>query len=141
MMEPLLKLGLQVAGVSQLLLTAGSFAIPRCLRFSERTASLIPLMRQMFFTYAIYVLVSHLFFGIITLALADELLKGTPLANALLIFMGAWWVGRLVCQFFFFDRSGIPESRFNKSAEVVLVTLFVALVVVYWGTLIWNLTH
>ena len=140
-MEPLLKLGLQIAGISQLLLTIGSFAIPRCLKWSERTAQLIPLMRQMFFTYAIYVLVSHLFFGIISLSFADELLKGTPLANALLIFMGAWWIGRLVCQFFFFDHDGIPESPFNKVAEVILVTMFIALVTVYGGTLIWNLTH
>lgn len=140
-MEPLLKLGLQVAGISQLCLTLGSLAIPRCLQWSERTANLIPLIRQMFFTYALYVFASHLFFGIITLSFADELLKGTPLANALLIFMGSWWVGRLVCQFFFFDRSGIPDSPFNKGAEFILVTMFFGLVTVYWTTLIWNLMH
>ena len=140
-MDVLLKLGLQVAGLSQLALCIGSLLIPRCLQWSERTASLIPLMRQMFFTYAIYILGSHLFFGLVTFGFAEELLDGSKLANALLFFMGTWWFGRLICQFFYFDRSGIPESPFNKIAEVILVTLFVALFTVYWGALIWNLTN
>ena len=138
-MDHFLKLGLQIAGLSQLVLCIGSLAIPRCLQWSERTASLIPLMRQMFFTYAIYILASHLFFGVISFFLVDNLLSGTPLANALLLFMGAWWSGRLFCQFFYFDRNGIPETLFNKSAEVILVALFIALVTLYWGTLICNL--
>ena len=140
-MEYFLKLGLQVAGISQLILCVGSLAIPRCLKWSERTAALIPLMRQMFFTYAVYILVSHLFFGIISFCLADDLLSGSAIGNALLLFMGSWWSGRLFCQFFYFDRNGIPETPFNKGAEVILVTLFIALVTLYWGTLVWNLMN
>ncbi len=140
-MEQILLLGLKISGISQLLLCVGSLAIPRCLKWKERTATLIPLIREMFFTYAIYILVSHLFFGIVSFWLNHELLSGSSLANALLILMGAWWSGRIVCQFFFFDRSGIPETPFNKIAETILVTMFIALVTVYWGALLWNLTR
>ena len=50
-----------------------------------------------------------------------------------------WWVGRIFCQFFYFDRKGIPETPFNMFAEVILVVMFCGLVTVYGGTLIWNL--
>ncbi len=138
-MEQLLKLGLYIAGGAQFLLFIGSLAIPHCLKWSEHTAQLIPLMRQMFFTYAVYILGSHLFFAIITFFFADELMKGSPLGNTLLVFMGLWWSGRIVCQFFYFNRDDIPETPFNKVAETLLVTMFFGLVTVYWGTLIWNI--
>jgi len=138
-MDTLVKLGLQIAGVAQLLLFIGSFAIPRCLQWSERTASLIPLMRQLFMTYAIYILASHLFFASVSLFLADVLLEGDVLALCLLGFMGLWWTGRIICQFFYFDRSAIPQTPWNKLAETVLVLLFFCLVTVYWGAFVWIL--
>ena len=140
-METLLKAGLYVAGVAQMILCIMSFAIPRSLKWRERTASLIPFIRQMFFTYAVYILYAHLFFALITLLMAPDLLEGARLGNALLAFMGAWWTGRIFCQFFYFDRTGIPQTFFNKVAEVILVVMFFGLVTVYWGTLIWNLTQ
>jgi len=76
-MEDLLKTGLMVAGGAQFLLCLGSVAIPRCLQWSERTAGLVPLIRQMFFTYAGYILVSHIFFAILSLFFAEELLAKT----------------------------------------------------------------
>ena len=136
-MDTLIKLGLQVAGAAQLALCVASLAIPRCLQWSERTKQLIPLMRQMFYTYAVYILASHFFFAGVSLFLAEELMEGDVIGNALLAFMGLWWTGRLVCQFFFFDRTGIPETPFNKLAETVLVCMFFGLVSVYWGTLLW----
>ncbi|MDB9741417.1 hypothetical protein OAB00_01040 [Akkermansiaceae bacterium] len=96
-------------------------------------------MRQIFFTYAVYILGTHLFFALMTFFLRDELMAGGALANVLLGFMGIWWTGRIVCQFFYFDREGIPETPFNKLAEALLVMMFFGLVTVYWGALIWNL--
>ena len=140
-MENLIKIGLLVAGTAQLILFLVSFFIPHNLRWKERTAGLVPLIRQMFFTYAVYILLAHLFFALVTLFLANELMQGGKIGNALLIFMGTWWTGRIFCQFFYFDREGIPETPFNKVAEGILVLMFFGLVTVYWGALIWNLMH
>jgi len=136
-MEDLLKLGIQVAGVSQLLLCVVSFAIPKKLEWSKRTESLVPLIRQMFFTYAIYILASHFFFGLVCTLFAEELMSGGAIELSLLTFMALWWTGRIVCQFFFFDRTGIPHKPFNKIAEGILVLMFFCLVGVYWGSVIW----
>ena len=94
-MDTLIKIGLQTAGAAQLALCVASIAIPRCLRWGERTQCLIPLIRQMFFTYAGYILGTHLFFAGVSLFMADALLQGTPLANILLFFMGTWWFVRM----------------------------------------------
>ena len=138
-MDTLIKLGLQVAGISQLMLCVASVAIPRKLQWSERTADLVPLMRQLFYTYAVYVLGSHFFFAGVSLLLADELLAGGRLGIAMLGIMAFWWTVRIVCQFFFFDRTGIPDTRFNRIAEAILIVLFFCLTTVYWGALIWVL--
>ena len=138
-MDTLLKIGLQTAGVAQLALCVGSVAILRCLKWSERTACMIPFMQQMFYTYALYILGSHLFFSIVSMFLADQLVQGDGLALAMLAFMGTWWTGRLVCQFFYFDREAIPATRFNKVAECLLVMMFFSLVTVYYGGVIWIL--
>lgn len=138
-MEPLLKLGIQVAGVSQLLLCVVSFAIPQKLKWSERTKDLVPLLRQMFYTYAIYILASHFFFGVISACFAESLLEGGVVELSLLVFMALWWTGRIICQFFFFDRTGIPETPFNKMAETILVLMFFCLVGVYWSSVVWIL--
>jgi len=137
-MKEWLEIGLKVAGVAQLILVVMSFAIPKCLGMQKRVAVLDNFMRQMFWTYATYVLGSHLFFGIISLLYTEALLNG-GVGNAMLFFMGAWWTGRICCQFFFFDRTGIPKNRFNNLAEGVLVAMFFGLVVVYWGAWWWTL--
>ena len=62
---------------------------------------------------------------------------GGRLALGLSILMFAWWSGRLVLQFFCFDRSCIPPNRFNVVAEGLLVCLFVFLAVVY-GFVVWR---
>ena len=51
------------AGAGQLLLAAGSLAIPRVLRWREDVARLRPLTRQVFWTYAWYIWTTNVCFG------------------------------------------------------------------------------
>ncbi len=46
---------LKLAGLAQLALVAGSVAIPKCLDWKGGLAGLMPLLRQMFWAYAIYI--------------------------------------------------------------------------------------
>ena len=65
-MKELLEIGLRIGGASLLLLCIGSFWIPKILRWKEHLAVLPPLMRELWWTYSIYVWSSHLFFSILT---------------------------------------------------------------------------
>jgi hypothetical protein len=128
-----------LAGIGQLLLAAGSTFIPQALGWREETAKLAPLLRQVFWTYAAYILVINACFGLISTFAPAWLLDGSPLAAAVTGFMAAYWGGRLAVQFFYFDRAGMPRGRLFTLAEIGLVTLFAFLTVVYGAACAANL--
>ena len=129
--------GLKLAGLGQLILVAVSIAIPKCLNWKDGLAGLQPLLRQMFWTYAIYITVMHTFFGIVSVFATEELLAGGFIATSLCVLMFVWWFARILIQFFYFDIEGLPVTLFNKMAEIGLVMLFAFLTVVY-GWAIWE---
>jgi len=128
---PSLRTLVLLAGVGQIVLSLASLAIPRVLRFREETAKLRPLLREMFWTYAGYILATNLSFGLLSALAPAWLLDGSPLAAAVTGFITVYWGARLVIQFAYFDRSDAPPGAHVRLAEAGLVTLFVYLTVVY----------
>jgi hypothetical protein len=127
-----------IAGVGQLVLILASLAIPRVLRWREDTAKLRPLTRQVFWTYAIYIWGINLAFGLVSLR-PDWLLDRSPLAGCVTGFITVYWVGRVLIQFLWFDRSDAPPGLLVRLAEVGLVGLFVYLSLVYAAAFLLNL--
>ncbi len=134
-----IETGVVLAGVGQLILVAASAVIPRCLDWKGPLAVLPLLMRQLFWTYAGYILGMHLFFGLISVFGTQLLLDDSPQAAILCGLMMTWWLVRIGLQFCCFDRKGIPQTRFNILAEVLLVLLFLFLTIVYGLALFTNL--
>jgi len=132
--------GLLLAGLLQMLLFVMSFIIPRCLEWGKPLMHLPLLMRQVFWTYAGYILMMHLFFGVLSFFGSQLLLDGTPQAAILCGLMGMWWFTRIILQFFCFDRKGIPQTRFNILAEGLLIAMFLFLTVVYITAVYINLS-
>ena len=118
------------AGLAQLVLVVASLAIPRVLRWNEDTAKLRPLTRQVFWTYAAYIWCTNLAFGLLSLR-PDWLLEGSLLAVCVNGFIALYWIGRLLIQFLYFDRTDAPSGIHVRIAEVLLVALFVFLSAVY----------
>ena len=132
-LETLVKL----AGMGQFCLVAGSVFIPKCLNWKDAIGNANKLTRQLFLTYACYILGMHLFFGLISAFAANELLNGGFLGTALCALMTAWWGLRIVLQFCCFDRTCIPKTKFNCLAEGFLVLLFISLTSIY-GMALWR---
>ena len=126
-----------LAGVGQLILVAGSLAIPKVLGWAEDTAKLRPLTRQVFWTYAGYIWATNLSFGIISVASPSSLLDGSFLAVAVSVYITVYWLSRVIIQFVYFDRSDAPQGAIYTLAEILLVGLFVGLTAVY-GWAIWT---
>ncbi len=126
-----MKVLLILAGLGQLALALGSLALPRILRWGDDTAKLRPLTRQVFWTYAAYIWVTNICFGVISTFAPDWLLDRTPLARVVAGYITAYWGARVLVQFFYFDRSEAPPGVFYKLAEVALVALFIFLTAVY----------
>ena len=130
---------IQLAGLGQLVLVLASVAIPKCLQWNEGLAGLRPLLRQMFWTYALYVTGVHIFAGVLSLFAAGELLNGSFVSTPVCVLMTVWWGARVMIQFFFFDNSDMPNTLFNKLAEIGLVMLFIFLTGVYTWAVVVNL--
>ncbi len=118
------------AGLGQLALVIASLAIPRVLRWREDTAKLRPLTRQVFWTYALYIWSINLCFGLISLR-PGLLLDHSPLACCVTGFIAAYWMGRILIQLFYMDRSDAPTGWHVTLAEVALVGLFLFLALTY----------
>jgi hypothetical protein len=127
----MIKVFVLIAGLGQLALALGSLALPRILRWGEDTAKLRPLTRQVFWTYAAYIWVTNVCFGLLCTFAPEHLLDGSLLARAVSGYITAYWGARLIVQFTYFDRTEAPDGFIYKLGEVALVSLFVYLTAVY----------
>lgn len=138
-MKELLQTGLQIGGFSLVALGIASFWIPKALGWKEKLAGLTPLMRELWWTYSIYVWSSHVFFAVMTLGFGEWLMGATGAAMAMNTFMLLWWSIRLYLQLFGFDLREVEASGFNRIAKHLLTLLFTGLVVLFSALLCWNL--
>ena len=113
--------------------------IPRVLKWSLYLKNLQPLLRQMFWTYAAYILVINASFGIISICGADELLNKSFLAASVTLFISAYWLGRIGIQFFYFDKTDAPKGVIFTLGEVALVGLFIIFAGVYGVAFLFNM--
>ncbi|HEX8024040.1 hypothetical protein [Mucilaginibacter sp.] len=132
-----IQLLLRLAGLAQIALVIGSFAIPRILNWRGELEKVQTLIKQMFWTYAAYILVINLCFGLVSVFCYRELSNSSRLATLLTAFIAVYWISRVLIQFFYFDRATFSKGLWHKLGEVVLVTLFVFLSIVYsWAAYI-----
>lgn len=127
------------AGIGQLLLDAGSLAIPRILHWREETSKLSRLTRQVFWTYAGYVWAINLCLGLLSVLAPGLLLDQSPLAGIATAFITVYWGARLAVQLIFFGRADKPKGLFFQLAEAALVGLFIFLPLVYGAATAWNM--
>jgi hypothetical protein len=125
------KIAIILAGITQLSIAASSLLVPRLLGWREETARLRPLTRQVFWTYASYILVAHIAFGILAVAAPSALLDGSALARAVCVFIAVWWLSRVILQFAVFDRSVAATRPLFRLGEIAYVSSFVYLALVY----------
>jgi hypothetical protein len=127
-----LELLVRLAGVGQIALVAASpILIPRVLGWREELALLRPLTRQIFWTYAGYILCFNLAFGLVSAFTPDLLIDRSPLATAVSAFIAVYWIARVLIQFFYYDRSAAPAGLVFVLGEWLLVALFAYLSLVY----------
>ncbi|HEX7681408.1 MAG TPA: hypothetical protein VF713_25000 [Thermoanaerobaculia bacterium] len=120
-----------LAGIGQLCVVLASLAIPRLLDWPRQLQRLEPLTRQVFWTYAGYILATNLFFAMASLLASGSLAGHSPRAAALTTFMALYWAARVAVQFFFFHRSGAADTFLFRAAEVLYVGGFAFFSAVY----------
>ncbi|MEN8743625.1 MAG: hypothetical protein ABF320_02940 [Lentimonas sp.] len=109
-----LQIGLMVGSWALVALCIASFWIPKVLQWGEKQAGLIPLMRELWWTYALYIWSSHVFFAVLALGFSDWLTGGTNAAIAMCAFNMLWWAVRLWLQLFGFYLSEVGGGRAHR---------------------------
>jgi hypothetical protein len=144
MKEEVMEHTIRIAGLGQLALAIGSLAIPRLLSWKAETASLRPLLRQLFWVYAAYIWTFNMAFGLLSALMPGRLLDGSPLAGAVTGFIALYWSARLTLQFTVLDRREMLRGPAYRLGEGVLVAAFAFLTAAYilatasnLGTVVW----
>src|SRR6266700_4176187 len=73
---------------------------------------------------------TYLTFGILTLLLHAELLRGDKAALALASFIGLYWLARLVIDGVYYHHDAWPQGRIFVVAHVLLDCLFAGLTLI-----------
>ena len=75
-------------------------------------------------TYGSFIVYSILSFGVLTLVLHEDILRGTRAGIAVSVVMFVWWLLRLGTDVFYFKSSDWPKGRFMQIGHVMLNCLF-----------------
>jgi hypothetical protein len=129
------------AGLAQIVLVIGSLAIPKILNWHGELTKVRPLIKQIFWTYAGYILGINLSFGLLSVFDSRDLTNGSKLAMIITGFIALYWISRILIQFFYFDRTDFPTGKWNKSGEILLTALFIFLSAVYSLAFYANYNH
>ncbi|HKS17116.1 MAG TPA: hypothetical protein VJU16_07370 [Planctomycetota bacterium] len=134
----MIDLALWLAGVGHFVILAASVQVPARLGWRDDLAKLTPMNRKLMWTYGGFTVLTILAFGVLTLVLHAELLRGDKAALALAAFIGLYWTARIAVDLFYFGHSGWPRGRAFIAGHALLLGLFGALAGTYIGLLLWH---
>ncbi len=113
------------SGIGHIVLSMGSLFVPVALKWKWHLKDLPLLLRQLFWTYAGYILMINLWFGLTCLLGVKELQGDSFLAKSIHLLISIYWLIRIGVQFFYFDKTFAPKGMIYTLGEIILVLLFI----------------
>lgn len=124
----LLLMLLWAAAFVQILIAAANFYLPRKLRYRENLERVAPIIRQIFFVHAAYIVAVLLLFAAVTLGFARELLSGHGLGRFLAAGIAVFWLVRAPVQVVYYDAN---LRRANRLGDVAFIAAAIFLAATY----------
>jgi VanZ family protein len=128
-----------LGGLGHFALLAASGQIPARLCWRTELHRLSDANRKLFLVATSYIVFTYLSFGVLTFVLHNELIRGDRAAVALAVFIGLYWLVRLVLDWVWFGHRDWPPGRRFVLAHVALELLFAYLAITYLGLAAWHL--
>lgn len=130
---------LQLGGALHFLILIASALVPRVLHWRRNLAVLHPFLRRLFWVYGVFIVLTIIGFGTMTLLHARQLAAGDPLTRSLCGFIALFWFARLLVQWFVFDARAFLTHWIFKLGNLALTLAFLYLAVIYgWIALMPN---
>ncbi len=131
--------GLWIGAAGHFLVLAASFQVPKQLDWDTDLESLQPLNRKLMWTYGGFIVLTIVSFGVLTVVFHDQFVAGTPLALGLCAMVAVFWSARILVDTFYFSHDDWPEGVEFVVGHALLTSLFLLLVVIYGGTVVFHL--
>jgi hypothetical protein len=136
--ERLFDVILWLAGAGHFVILFASFQVPSRLHWKQDLAQLMPFNRKLLWVQGGFTVLTIIGFGILTLTLHAELLRGDRAALGLACFIGSYWTARILVDAFYFSHEDWPEGKQFVVGHILLTCLFAALACSYWGLFVWQ---
>lgn len=120
-----------VGGLLHCVVLLAAVQVPRMLDWRGELRTLSPFLRQLFYVYGAFILLTIVGFAFISLAFSHEIANGGLLGRVVTGFIGVFWFARLVVQFFVFDAKPILKTWYLRCGYHGLTVLFVGLITLY----------
>jgi alginate O-acetyltransferase complex protein AlgI len=131
--------GLWVGAGGHFLVLAASHRVPAELDWETDLESLDPFNRKLMWTYGGYIVLSIVSFGVLTALFHEQFLAGTPVALGVCGVIVVFWTIRVLVDALYFSHEDWPEGIEYVVGHALLTSLFVLLIVVYGGTIVFHL--
>jgi alginate O-acetyltransferase complex protein AlgI len=129
---------LWVAGIGHFVLPVAGLQIPYRFKWQVDLAQLHPFNRKLMWIYLFFITFVVLSFGTLTLIFHRQFLQGNPLALGLAVFIGLFWLFRVLIDFFYFEHKDWPPGGPFVLGHILLISLDTFLAVTYLGLPIWH---
>ena len=130
---------LWLAGIGHFCVLIASFQVPSRLGWKEELAKLMPFNRKLMWVHGGFTILTIIAFGVLTLALHNEMLSGDRAAIFLAAFIGIYWTTRIVVDLTYYEHRDWPSGRAFVVGHALLTLLFLFLAITYLGLCAWKL--
>ncbi len=121
-----------VSGILHFGTLIASATVPQILDWKAELRKLDALSRQLIWVHGVFIVLTIVGFGVLTLILPADLAARTPLARAICGFIALFWLARLAVQFFVFDAKPFLKGALLKAGYHGLTFVFVYQAAVLW---------
>jgi hypothetical protein len=122
---------LLLAGVLHFALLPVSFSVPVVLDWKHQLAALSPFNRRIVWVHGAFIVLTIIGFGILTLVGRHAMAAGESTARALAVFIGLFWLARLLVQLFYYDPADWPKGTWAVVGRHATSLLFAGWATVY----------
>jgi hypothetical protein len=122
---------IQLGAVLHFGILIASALVPGTLDWRRELQKLPALLRHLIWVHGLFIVLTIVAFGVISLVFAESLADGSPLARAVAGFIAIFWLARLAVQLFLFDAKPYLKTPLLAVGYHGLTVVFTALVVIY----------
>lgn len=122
---------LRLAGLGHFAILTASALVPKVLDWKNVLKPLPPFLRTLFWIYGIFIVLTIIGLGTLTLINAHAMAAGDPVARTLAAFIAMFWGARLFVQLFVFDSRIYLTNLWLKLGDHLLTVAFIFFTLIF----------